>query len=152
MSDSLQLHGLQHTRLFCHTLSPGVCSDSCSLSQWCCLITSSSAARFSFCLQSFPESGSFPMKRRGEVVTKVLVFLLQHQSFQWIFKVDFLKDWLVWSPCSPKDSQESSQAPQFQYTVVLAKEQTNRSVEQNKKAPKWAHINIINRYLTKKQN
>ena len=149
MSDSLQLHGLQHARLFCHTLSPGVCSNSCSLSQWCYLITSSSAARFSFCLRSFPESDLFQWK---EEVAKVLVFLLQHQSFQWVFRVDFLKDWLVWSPCSPKDSQESSQAPEFQYTVVLAKEQTNRSVEENKKAPKWAHINVINRSLTKKQN
>ena len=42
---------------------------------------------------------------------KVLEF--QHQSFQWIFRVDFLQDWLVWSPCCPRDSQESSPAPQF---------------------------------------
>ena len=34
-------------------------------------------------------------------------------SFQWIFKVDFLEDWLVWSPCCPRDSQESSPTPQF---------------------------------------
>ena len=47
-------------------------------------------------------------------VAKVLEFHLQHQSFQWIFRVDFLKDWLVWSPCSPRDSQESSSAPQFE--------------------------------------
>ena len=33
-------------------------------------------------------------------VTRVLEFQLQPQSFQWIFRVDFLKDWLVWSPCS----------------------------------------------------
>ena len=39
---------------------------------------------------------------------------LQHQSFQWIFRTDFLYDWLkVWSPCSPRDSQESSPTPQF---------------------------------------
>ena len=36
------------------------------------------------------------------------VFELQHQSFQWILSVDFLYDWLVWTPCSPRDSQESS--------------------------------------------
>ena len=41
-------------------------------------------------------------------VAKVLE--LQHQSFQWIFRVDFLKDWLVWFPCCPRDSQESSKA------------------------------------------
>ena len=34
-------------------------------------------------------------------------------SFQWIFKTDFLQDWLVWFPCSPRDSQESSPTPQF---------------------------------------
>ena len=38
---------------------------------------------------------------------------LQHQSFQWIFRTDFLWDWLVGSPCSPMDPQESSLTPQF---------------------------------------
>ena len=46
-------------------------------------------------------------------VAKVLELQLEHQSFQWIFKTDFLEDWLVWSPHSPKDSQESSPTPQF---------------------------------------
>ena len=44
---------------------------------------------------------------------KILEFQLQHQSFQWIFRTDFLQDWLVGSPCSPRDSQESSPTPQF---------------------------------------
>ena len=42
-------------------------------------------------------------------VAKVLEFQAQHQSFQWIFRTDFLQDWLVWSPCSLRNSQESSQ-------------------------------------------
>ena len=46
-------------------------------------------------------------------VAKVLEFQLQHQSFQWIFRTDFLQAGLVWSPCSPNDSQESSPTPQF---------------------------------------
>ena len=46
-------------------------------------------------------------------VAKVLEFQLQHQSFQWLFRTDFLYHWLVWCPCSPKDSQESSPSPQF---------------------------------------
>ena len=62
MSDSLRPHGLQYTRLLCHPLTPGVCSDSCPLSQWRYLTSSSSATHF-FCLQSFPESGSFPMSQ-----------------------------------------------------------------------------------------
>ena len=46
-------------------------------------------------------------------VAKVLEFQLQHQSFQWIFRTDFLSGGLVGSPCSPRDSQESSPTPRF---------------------------------------
>ena len=46
-------------------------------------------------------------------VAKVLEFQLQHQSFQWTPRTDFLQDGLVGSPCSPRDSQESSLTPQF---------------------------------------
>ena len=63
VSNSLQPHGLQHTRLPCPSLSPGVCSSSCPLSCWCYLTISSSVVPFSFYLQSFPELGSFPMSR-----------------------------------------------------------------------------------------
>ena len=45
--------------------------------------------------------------------TGVLDLQIQHQSFQQTFRTDFLQDWLVWSPCSPRDSQESSPTPQF---------------------------------------
>ena len=50
-------------------------------------------------------------------VAKVLELQLQHQSFQWVFRVDFLWEWLVWSPCCPKDSQESLPAPQFKSII-----------------------------------
>ena len=56
---SLRPHGLQHARLLCPPLSPRVHSHSCPLSQWHCLIISSSGAPFSSCPQSFPASGSF---------------------------------------------------------------------------------------------
>ena len=46
-------------------------------------------------------------------VDKVLECKLQHQSFQWIFRIDFLLDGLVGSPCSPKYFQESSPIPHF---------------------------------------
>ena len=46
-------------------------------------------------------------------VAKVLEFQLQHQSFQWTTRTDLLQDRLVGSPCSPRDSQESSPTPQF---------------------------------------
>ena len=61
MSDSLQPHRLQHTRLPCPSLSPRACSNSSPLSQWCHPTISSSVTLFSLCLQSFPASGSFPM-------------------------------------------------------------------------------------------
>ena len=46
-------------------------------------------------------------------MAKQLEFQVQHQFFQWIFRTDFLSDGLVRSPCSPRDSQESSPIPQF---------------------------------------
>ena len=46
-------------------------------------------------------------------VAKVLELQFQHQSFQWILRTDFLYGWLVWSPCCPRDSQDSSPTPQF---------------------------------------
>ena len=63
VSDSLWLHGLQHTRLPCPSLSPGACSNSYPLSQWCNSTISSSVLPFSSCLQSFPAPGSFLMSQ-----------------------------------------------------------------------------------------
>ena len=57
--------------------------------------------------------GLFQWVCSSHQVAKVLEFQLQHQSFQWIFGTDFLWDWLVYSPCSSRDSQESSPTPQF---------------------------------------
>ena len=47
------------------------------------------------------------------VLAKVLELQLQHQYSQWIFRIYFLYDWLVWYPCCLRDSQESSPTPQF---------------------------------------
>ena len=58
MSNSLRPHGLQHTQLPGRSSSPGVCWNSCPLSQWCLPIISSSVAPFASCPQSFPASGS----------------------------------------------------------------------------------------------
>ena len=64
VSNSLWPHSLQHTRPPCPSPSPGACSNSCPLSQWCHLTISSSSAPFCSCPQSFPASGSFPMGQR----------------------------------------------------------------------------------------
>ena len=102
MSDSSRPCGLQHTRLLCSSPSPGACSNSCPLSQWCHTTISFSVAPFFSCLQSFSASGLFSNE-----------WAFQHQSFQWMFRVYVLEYWLVWSPCSPRDFQESSPASQF---------------------------------------
>ena len=109
VSDSLRPHGLQHDRLPCPPLSSGVCSNSCPLSHWYHLTISSSVASFSFCLWSFPASRSFLMSQ---------LFPLGGQSIDASASVlpmniqdDFLQNWLIWSPCCPRDSKESS--PQF---------------------------------------
>ena len=60
-SNSLQPHGLQHTRVPCPSPSPGAYSNLCPLSQWCHPAISSSVVPFTSCLQSFPASRSFPM-------------------------------------------------------------------------------------------
>ena len=57
--------------------------------------------------------GLFQWVSSSHQVAETLEFQLQHQSFQWIFRTDFLEDGLLGSPCCPKDSQESSLAPQF---------------------------------------
>ena len=63
MSNSLQPHGLQHGRLPCPSPSPGACSKSLPLCQWCHQTVSSSVIPFSYHLQSFPASGSFLMSQ-----------------------------------------------------------------------------------------
>ena len=57
---TLRRHGLQHALPPCPSPSPGVCTSSCSLHQWCGPAISSSGAFFSFCPPSFPASGTFP--------------------------------------------------------------------------------------------
>ena len=63
VSESLQPHGLQHTRLSCPSPNPGACSNSCPSSRWCHPTILSSVVLSSFCLQSFPASGFFPMSQ-----------------------------------------------------------------------------------------
>ena len=58
--------------------------------------------------------GLFQWVGSSHQVAKVLELQLQHLSFQWLFRVVFLLDWLFWSPCCPRDSKESSPAPQFE--------------------------------------
>ena len=114
MSDSFWLHRLQHTRPPCPSPSPGVCSNSCPLSQWCHPTISFSVIPFSSCLQSFPASGSF---------SGSLLFLSGGQSIGVSASASVLpmniQGWFplgltgLISLCT-RDSQESSSTPQFE--------------------------------------
>ena len=59
----------------------------CSLHQWCSPAISYSEENFSFCPQSFPASGTFPLGVWSHQMAQTLEFQLQHQSFRWIFRV-----------------------------------------------------------------
>ena len=63
VSYSLWPNGLQHSRPLCPSPSPEVCPSSCPLKWWCYPAISSSDAFFTFCLQSFPASETFPMSQ-----------------------------------------------------------------------------------------
>ena len=109
----LQPQGLQHARPPCPSPTPRVYSNSCSLSQWrhqpSHPLSSPSPPTFNLS----QHQGLFKRVSSSHQVAKVLEFQLQHQSLQWIFRTDFLQDELVGSPCSPRDSQESSPTPHF---------------------------------------
>ena len=78
MSNSLQPHGLQHTRLPWPSSTQGVYSNSCSLSRWFHPTISSSVIPFSSHLQSFPASGSFQITQFFATVQFSSVQSLSH--------------------------------------------------------------------------
>ena len=90
MSNSLWRYGLQHARLPCPSSTPGVCSNSCPSNWWCHEAISSSVVPFFSCLSLSQHQGLFQWVSSSHHVAKVLEFQLQHQSFQWIFRIDFL--------------------------------------------------------------
>ena len=113
ISDSSLPHGLQHARPPCPSQTLGAYSYSCPLRQWCHPTISPSVVPFSSRLQSSPAPGSFLMSQflasSGQSIgvsasTSVLPMNIQDWS---------PLDGLVGSPCSPRDSQESSPTPQF---------------------------------------
>ena len=100
--------------------SPRVCPSSCSLHQWCRPAFSSSYTFFSSAFNLSQHQGLFQWVICLHQMTKILELQLQHQSFQWIFRVDLPYDWLVWSPCCPRGFQESSPTPWFKGINSLA--------------------------------
>ena len=89
MSNSLLPYGLQQPGLPCPSLSPEVCSNSRPFSWWCHPILSSLLPASSHALRPSQQKALFQGVGSSHQVAKVLEFQLQHQCFQWIFKVDF---------------------------------------------------------------
>ena len=112
MWDSLQPYGLQHTRPPCPSPTPEFTQTHV---HWVgdAIQPSHPPLSPSHAFDLFQHQGIFKWVSSSHQVAKVLKFQLQHQSFQWIFRTDFLYDGLVWSPCGPRDSQEPSPILQF---------------------------------------
>ena len=113
MCPTLRPHEPQHARPPCPLPTPGVHPNPCPLSWWCHPTLSSSVVPFSYSPQSFPASGSFQ---------KSQLFASGGQSIEVSASASVLPmntrdwsplGWTGWSPCSPRDSQESSPTPQF---------------------------------------
>ena len=112
VSNSLRPYESKHARPSCSSPTPGAHSNSRPSSQWCHPAISSSVVPFSSCPQSLPASEAFPMSQLfawGGQSTGVsaLASFLPNKSQGWS-----LSEWTGWSPCSPRDSQESSPTPQ----------------------------------------
>ena len=113
LSDSLWPHESQHVKPPCPSPSSGVHSNSRPLSPWCHPAISSSVVPFSSCPQSLPASESFPVSQpfawggQSTGASALASFLPKNT------RADLPQDGLVGSPCSPRDSQESSPTPQF---------------------------------------
>ena len=113
VSNPVWPHELQHVRPPCPSPTPRVYSNSCSLSGEAIHpfhpLSSPSPPAFNLS----QHQGLFQWVNSSHEVAKELEFQLQHQSFQRTPRTDLLYDGLVGSPCSPRDSQESSPTPQF---------------------------------------
>ena len=113
VSDFLRPHESQHARPPCPSPTPRVYSDSCPLSWWCHPAISSSVVPFSYCLQSFPASGSFQMSQLfswgGQSIgVSASTSVLPMNTQDW-----FPLGWTGWIPLQSKGLQESSPMPQF---------------------------------------
>ena len=116
ISDSLQPHGLQHTRPPGPSPTPRACSNSCPSSQWCHPTISSSVVPFSSCLQSFPASGSFQMTQffasGGQSIGVSASASVLPMNIQDWFPLGWT-GWISWLSLSRVFSNTTSQKHQF---------------------------------------
>ena len=138
MSDFLLPHRLQHTRPSCQSLTPGLNSNSCPLSQWCHPTISSSVIPFSSCLQSFQASGSFQMSQLfasgGQTIsasTSVLPMNIQ----DW-----FPLGWTGWNSLKSKGLSRV-----FSNTIELQQFNSSASILRH---PAWFIVQLSHPYIT----
>ena len=96
-------------------LSPGVCSDSCLLSRWCHPTISPSTAPVNLLPSVFPSIrvffNEFALYIKWPKYWSFSISCANKYSGLISFRIDW---WLVWSPCRPRNSQESFPEPQFE--------------------------------------
>ena len=112
VSDSLWPHESQHARPPCPSPTPGVHPNSCPSNRWSHPAISSSVVPFSSWPQSLPETEFFSNESTLQMRWP------EYWSFSFSISPSkehpgLLQNGLVGSPCSPRDSQESSPTPQF---------------------------------------
>ena len=150
VSDSLPPHEPLHVRPPCPLPTPGVHSNSCPLCQWWHPTISSSVIPFS-CFQSFPASGSFQWASCSYQVAKVLSFRFntspsnEHQGL-----ISFMIKWSKgWSPCCPRDPQESSPTPQFKsinssaFSFLYSPSLTSIHTEKTMALTRWTFVDKV---------
>ena len=117
VSNSLWSHGLHHTRLPCPSPTPRRLLKLMSIKS---VMPSNHLilCRPLLLLHLSQHQGLFQWVSPSHQVAKV--WELQYQSFQWIFRFDSCYDWLVWSPCSPRDSWGSSPTPRIKSINFLS--------------------------------
>ena len=126
MSDSLRPLELQHSRLPCPSPSPGPCSNSCPLSQWCQPAILFSVVLSFSCLHSFPG----PFLRDFSNESALHIMWPKYCSFSFSISpsneysglISF-RIWLIGSPCRPRDSQKSSPKKKVFSSTTIQKHQ-----------------------------
>ena len=95
LSYTLWPHGLQHARLPCPSPSPGACSNSCPLSQWCQPTIWSSVIPFSSAFKLSQHQSLFQWVGSSHQVAKVLQLRPQHisPSNEYSGLISFRMDW-----------------------------------------------------------
>ena len=110
VSDSLRTHGLQHARFPVHHHLPEFTQTHVHWVRDAIQTSHPLQPPIPFAFNLSQHQGLFKWVSASHQVAKVLEFQLQHQSFQWIFRTDFLSDGLAGFPCSPRDSRESTKS------------------------------------------